>query len=283
MMNKRKKIELASTAGFSLVEMMVAVVISFLIVGWAFSTYTVHHKVFSTESQITDVQFGSSSSMEMMGREIRESGFAVPDSPNINGITTSVNLTDSGTNGGPDSLTLLGGYKKVATLAADILPGTTAFSVNWINGTQIDTSTRSNISIEGLSYFSVTNVNTNTLTLAVPVDRYYPAGRPIYLVENVAYFMTGNTLYRSAPSDSPTGEPVMENVDDLQMVGLDIDGDGVNDCVRLSILARTERAVEQKLESTVASITLENNAVTTSDYYRRRILKQRISFRNPLR
>ena len=283
MINKLENRNRNCSAGFTLVEMMIAMVISVLIGGWAFSTYTIHHKVFSTESQLTDVQFGTGSAMEMMTKDIRESGFGVPDSPNINGVTTSLSLTDSGTNGGPDSLTLLGGYKNVGSLTADVAPGNNSFTITWANGTQLDTSTKSNISIDGLSFLTVTNVNNNTITVAVPIDRFYPAGRNIYLIENVSYFITGNTLFRSAPSSSPGGEPVMENVDDIQVLAIDTDADGNNDALRLSILARTEREVEQKLEPGTTSTTLENNTVTTSDYFRRRLLSHRISLRNPLR
>ncbi len=269
--------------GFTLVEMMVALVIAFLLVGWAFSTYLVHHRVFTTESQITEMQYEGGTALSVISRDVMESGFGVPDDPNVNGVTSSVVISDSGDNGGPDSITLLGGYRVVATLAGDVVPGMTTLTVNWIGNPMVNTTDRSYISIEGLSFFTVTDVNNNVVTLSSPVDRFYPAGRPIYLVEDVTYFVSNGALLRASPTTNAAGEPVATNVDDFQCASLDFDGDGDIDAVRISLLARTEREVAQKVEPGVSSITLENNTVTTSDYFRRRVYRQVVYLRNRVR
>ncbi|RMG61448.1 MAG: prepilin-type N-terminal cleavage/methylation domain-containing protein, partial [Deltaproteobacteria bacterium] len=129
--------------GFTLVELMVAVVISFIVVGWIYSTYIVHQRVFSTETQITDLQYEGSTAISVLAKDLRESGFGVPENPNINGVTSSLIISDSGTDGGPDTLTLLGGYRVIATLAQDINPGMTSFKVTWQGGISANTSDRS--------------------------------------------------------------------------------------------------------------------------------------------
>jgi prepilin-type N-terminal cleavage/methylation domain-containing protein len=293
MMNR--KLKLKEYRGFTLVEMMVALVVSSLVIASAFLTYTLHHNTFTTESQITEMQYTGSTALDIITKDIRESGFGVPDGPNINGQSTSLDITDAGVDAGPDDIILLGAFRMVGRLNGAVNPGATTFNITYEAGAPVlNDTTRGFISIDGLTYMDITSVAGTAITVSgsTSVDRYYPNNRCVYLIENVNYFINGNTLFRSSPTyntandvngDGYGDQPIAENVDDIQLSEIDFDGDGVTDKVAISLLARTEREVMDSVQSTTASVVLENNTTATNDFFRRRVLQMEVSLRNPVR
>lgn len=293
MMNGRKKLE--EYHGFTLVEMMVALVIATLIIASAFMTYTLHHNTFTTESQITEMQYSGGTAMDIIATDIRESGFGVPENPNINGQNTSLNVIDAGADAGSDQVVLLGGYRMVGRLNGAVNPGATTFNITYEAGAPtLNDTTLGFISIDGLTYMDITSVTGTTITVSpsTPVDRYYPDNRCVYLIENVRYCMNGNILYRSSPTYNPANDmcgdaygeqPIAENVDDLQLSEIDFDGDGVTDKIAVSLLVRTEREVMNAVDPSAATVVLENNTTATNDFFRRRVLQMEVSLRNPVR
>ncbi|NIO17368.1 MAG: prepilin-type N-terminal cleavage/methylation domain-containing protein [Deltaproteobacteria bacterium] len=291
----KRKFRLTEYRGFTLVEMMVSLVISSLVIASAFLTYNLHHNTFTTESQITDMQYAGSTAMDIITKDIRESGFGVPDSPNINGQTTSFDFTDAGVDSGPDSFIVLGGFRKVGEVNGAVNPGATTFEITYEPGAPtLNATTRGYITLDGLTYLDITSVSGTTITVSgsTPVDRYYPSKRCVYLIENVAYFVNGNILYRSSPTyntandvngDGYGDQPIADNVDDLQLSEIDSDGDGVTDKVKVSLLARTEREVMNAVQPDAASVVLENNTTGSNDFFRRRVLQMEVSLRNPVR
>lgn len=291
----KREINVNENRGFTLVEMMVALVISSLVIASTFLTYTLHHNTFTTETQITDMQYAGSTAMDIISKDIREAGFGVPDNPNINGQATSLDITDTGADAGPDEVVLLGAYRMVGRLNGAVNPGATTFTIAYEAGAPtLDSGTLGFVSIDGLTYMDITAVAGNTITVSgtTPIDRYYPNNRCVYLIENVGYFVDGSTLYRSSPTYSTANDvdgdgygdqPIADNVDDLQFSEIDFDGDGVTDKVVLSLLARTEREVMNDITPATVSYLLENNTTSSNDFFRRRVLRMEVSLRNPVR
>ncbi len=61
--------------GFTVVELLVAAVISLIILGVAFSMFDVQRKTFSVQEQLSEMQQNVRAAMDMMVREIRMTGY----------------------------------------------------------------------------------------------------------------------------------------------------------------------------------------------------------------
>lgn len=293
---------LKNNSGFTLVEMMVAVAIATLFIGYSYAAYLVHQKTFTTESQITEMQYSGGAAIDLIEKDIRESGFGVPDNPNIalgsSTYTTSLAITNAG---GPDTITLLGGFLRIGTLTSNVNPGAFTITINWDGGITPTTSLPF-LSLEGLTFLTTTGVTDNgdgtaTITVSPSVQRFFPTGRVVYAIDVATYFVNGNVLYKSYSLSNGTADlngdglmdaPIAFNIDDIQFAQLDVAGAATTDPasterIRVSILARTERAVQNELDPSVTSITLENNTTGTNDFFRRRVYRAEVSLRNPVR
>ncbi len=74
------------SAGFTLVELMITVLLSLLIVAAVFSAYTVNERVHGVQKQVVDLQQNMRAAVDMLVREIKSAGFDPTDSAGA-GIT----------------------------------------------------------------------------------------------------------------------------------------------------------------------------------------------------
>lgn len=296
-----------SSKGFTLTELMIAIVITALATAAVYSTFIIQQRSFTSQDQVAETQVSSKIAFDMIVNDIRNAGFGYPaDKPNINGFTDSITDNDSGSNSGPDTVTLVGGFRQIATLSADAVVGQNQISISYSGSNFFNLTTRNFISIDGLDFAQITNciiptgstdcASSNPLTLDRGINRPFPTGRPVYLVENVTYQINAGNLQRVTSSDTDT---IANNIDDLQFAyGIDTDDDGaVNSyvdnfqstekviTVRVSLLARTANQDQTLAPSTKpyfsTGITLENNNTPDTDRFRRRIWSMDVALRNP--
>ena len=62
-------------AGFSLVELLVAMAIGLVVLGSLYGVFTLQNKTFGNQEQIVEMQQNTRAAMDMMSREIRMAGY----------------------------------------------------------------------------------------------------------------------------------------------------------------------------------------------------------------
>jgi len=309
---KRSEFEkrLSTDGGFTIVELMIAIVIGMIIIGATYATYISQQRSFTAQDQVAEMNTTSKIALDMIANDIREAGFGVPAAGtyNINGFTSIITLTNSTTQ--PDSITLLGAFRKAGTLCSNatggaVSPDDTKLVLvppsGYSNLDNINTTDKRNISIGGLSFGIVTAGGgaTTTITLQDPVGKNYPRftdlngngqcddgeGVPVYVVEDYTYRIVGTDLerVRRLNGGSPDRDTIAENIEDLQFVSIDVPPDGITDRIRVNILARTARPAPnfQGQGNPPAQIEDRNHA-PTNDSLRRRWWQMEVDLRNPM-
>ncbi|GAB4542944.1 MAG: hypothetical protein Fur0020_12390 [Thermodesulfovibrionia bacterium] len=306
-----------SEDGFTLMELLVTVVMTTIVIAAVFTTFITQQRSFGTQDQVAEMVQSSKIAFNILVDTIRNTGSGYPESeyPDINGHGVVIDAVDSGDNGGPDAVTLIGGFKRVATLSQSLAYGSNQMRISYIDEPEFNMADKRYISIDGIGYATITNCtlddngkcdSSQLITLDRAVNVSYPAGRPVYLVEDITFCVNDNRELqmrkRGANAATCTGgnevETVLQNVDDLQFsYGVDTDKDNVIDrwvntppagsivnAVRVGIVTRTMRE-DQDLNPAskpyhTTGITLENNNTPDNDRFRRMVWQMTITVRN---
>ena len=75
-------------AGFSLIELLVAMTIGLVVLGGLYGVFTIQNKTFSKQELIVEMQQNARAAMDMMSREIRMAGY---DPRNVNSDSNQTN------------------------------------------------------------------------------------------------------------------------------------------------------------------------------------------------
>jgi len=283
--------------GFTLTELMIAIVIGMIIIGATYATYISQQRSFTAQDQVAEMNTTSKIALDMIANDIREAGFGVPKAGtfNVNTFQIAITATDSTTV--PDSITLLGGFRDIATLQNAAVVGSNQIMVNYLpdTSTRFNLTDRRNISISGVTFAVITNCTltadgtcsgAQAITLDRNINMASPAGIRVYLVEDTTYQVVGNQLQRVRRMNggSPDTDVIAENIEDLQFALVDIAPvDGVTDRIRINILARTARPDLNFQAQGNPPATIENrNHATTNDSLRRRWWQMEVDLRNPI-
>jgi hypothetical protein len=311
----------SSEDGVTLVELMIAVVIGMIIMGAIYGSFISQQRSYTAQDQVAEMNSTSKISLDMLVNDIRDTGFGVPDGlstiirtsgcQGINGFIDSITWDDSSTS--DDSITLLGGFRRIGTVATEFSSGDATLALTATDllkeGSTFQPD-RGYISIGGVSFAMVTSISGNTLTLSAstPVDKSFPAGVPVYLVENVTYEVVNGQLQRvkrmdgSGSSCGTTSETdvLSENIEDFQIAyGYDSDDNGIIDPdteffneppaidrllrIRLNLLATTARPDPNFQGQGNPPALIENRAhAPTDDSLRRRLWRMEVAWRNRL-
>ena len=116
------------TAGFSLIEVMAAIVILGIAMTAVFSTFLFQQQSYTTQVRVSEMQQNLRDAMEMISRDIRMCTYGIPSSVNIvdNEITTRY-LTSVNSSSGPDEITVLYRHDGDAAYPSfDVNPGPVA-------------------------------------------------------------------------------------------------------------------------------------------------------------
>jgi len=321
--------------GFTLVELLIVVVITGIVLAAVYTTFIVQQRSFVAQDQVAETQVSSKIAFDILVDKIRTAGFGYPttETPDINGVTGIIATGDAGDGNSPDSITVVGGFKALGTVGLPAGQNTVEIEQNDGTGYYLDicydsttvfnTSDMSHLSVDGIFYAEVVLIN-NTggsadcdsdsideavprLYLDRPVSIAFPAGRPIYLIEDVQFILNGDDLQLISPS---TTEILASNIDDIQFVyAIDTDGDGKIDdqngngtidpgdyinpplptdaeiiAVRASLLARVanpDPTLDPDTKPYASGIILENGStIGAGDNIRRRIWSTEIVLRN---
>ncbi len=220
--------------GYTLTEVMVALVVGTILISSAMATYIAQNRSYTTQESVSEANTQSKTAYDMLSNDIKNAGFGIPDGMNIdpiNGLTTVVSLIDS--TSAPDTITLVGAFRRIGTLwplggspgmacPAQIPMGATQISIILDNPAadpnrtdRPNTTNRRYLSFDGVDYAEVVSCTSagadcasgGTVTLDRPLRIQYPledtdgggscdTGRPVYLVEDVTYCVDANGTLR---------------------------------------------------------------------------------------
>ena len=250
-------LNLNNEEGYSLSELLIAIVISTVLVAAAGATYISQNRSFVTQESVSEVNTQSKIAHDLIANNIRSAGFGVPEDMNvdpINAQNTIVNPVDS--DASPDAVTIVGGFRRIGALwpvgvnpgdaCPDNVPlGSTVVRIIYSGTLRPNDSDRQNLSIDGVQFVRVSSCtldgldcDNSPITLDRPLSQSFPllddnadnfcdTGRPVYLVEDTTFCVDGNSslrrIRRQADTNNCTGlgtsddEEIAENIEDLQI------------------------------------------------------------------
>ncbi len=229
--------------GFTLVELLITLAILLVVVASLSSTFVFQRKTYDIQQQTNEMVQNARAAMDLMTSEMMMTGYgvtteALPTWLNWAGVTfgTDPVLIEDGTGAlGSDIIHVAGCFDgTTTTLAADASSGDTTITVT--DGSDFNTTTKSNICINGIERVVVTGVSGSTLTIDTDpgttgnqgLSEGYDASATTFnicVVKIISYSIvqetddSGNTVY-TLKRDENLGagrQPLAENIIDMQV------------------------------------------------------------------
>jgi prepilin-type N-terminal cleavage/methylation domain-containing protein len=211
--------------GFSLIELLIALVIMSFLVASLYRIFVGQQKIYNVEDQVADMQQNVRVSISQMVRKIRTTGYGgniLGSFGNVNGFTNIItpvhNANNIGT--GDDSITVIIA-DEVSTLTQNAAKGSS--QLNLSNADSIfDTGTKKYLCLNGENNYLVQNVSGNTVTLAAPLAEDHLISEPVCLVKAITYKLQWDNTGPTMPvlvEDENTGvgnQVIAENIERLQ-------------------------------------------------------------------
>lgn len=306
-------------AGFSLIEVMSALVILAIALTAVFATFISQQKSFTVQNRVAEMQQNLRQAVEYMSRDIRLAGYGIPDNvavpgaANPAGITSIRSLYAVDNTTGPDQIYILYMFDMdanqppttdnasgvPANAGSITVPGTTGFLATGGELVLVTDGTTADL-------YETTAASGTTLTFGGGYGynsghgKSYPAGSPPVTVAKarfVRYYIDGTTdpAHPTLMVDRLGGappQPVADDIEDMQLTyGLDTGGDGIVDTwtagpatpsqIRQVRLQFIARTRLPEAGWAETRPALGNRAAgTTPDGYRRRIYDIVIDVRN---
>ena len=210
--------------GFSLIEVMIAMVISVLVVGSGYTVLYTQSRMSNMNRQVVQTQQNVRVAMELMTQDLRAAGFG------MNGVVGACNTAivpadnnPTGDDTGPDAVSLV-----VPTAISTLWAGTSpSFNKITLQPGDIAAVTPdgfgagSAISINGTVSGSVQSIATDviTLTSTVGAPAIFPVGAQVYWLRCIPYAVStvAATCGGVAPCLLRNGVALADGIEDLQL------------------------------------------------------------------
>ena len=284
--------------GVTLIELMIALVISAILVGGTYSIFISQQRSYNLQDQIVGTQQDARAALTIMTKDIRMAGFLIePEGFNVYGRTDVITPNNSGT--GTDSIT-------VVLAAEEFTAGGNPVTVSLVNGQVVTLSAPLNgffntgnerfVAFEGKDLvYQVTGTSTDTLTLNfAPSANLASFQARVFRVKAITYSVSGTILQRGDGVTSQTlaGGGSQSQVEDLQ-IAYQVEGDTANwyntppagktnadiRAVRINLLERTP--MQDSDDQSYQRPALEDRAGSnTRDGFRRRLYTTVVKVRN---
>jgi type IV pilus assembly protein PilW len=256
----RTRGERPSKRGFSLVEVMAALVILGIAMTAAYATFQFQHSSFTAQNHVAEAQQNLRAALEVMSRDIRLAGYGIPAPVNLppgllpTGDNTIRNIRPLNRTAGADEIYILYRYDMDASLPPTTTSSGMANYTDVLNVASVSGFGRGDLILitdEGTAdMFEVTqtpvaptldhdiggSVNQyNSLAAHNPMGAY-AVGDAVSKARFVRYFIDNvtNPEHPTLMLDRMTGavQPLADDIEDMQFqYGLDTDGDFVVDTV----------------------------------------------------
>ena len=272
--------KLKKDRGITLIELLVALVISGVLLAGAYRTFISQQKTFVVQDQVVDMQQNMRSAINRMMSEIRMSGFG--NLSTLLPVTFNTGTFNNALN--PDTpaagaLTIVSAVWGTSTLTNEAGVGQTQVIVSTLTDVQgnalFDTGDRKYICIGGMDSQTITSIDngTKTITLNGPLAFHHPVGTPVYTIRALSYqvaLVDGIPTLLRDENMGAGAQPQADNIENLQFTYLDADGNPTANppdirIIRVSLTARTER---------------QDHDLKNGDGYRRRQIASNIHLKN---
>ena len=280
--------------GVTLIELMIALVISAILVGGVYSIFITQQRVYTCQDQVVAAQQDARDALTIMARDIRMAGMLTDvDGFSINGASEAITPTNS--NSGPDQIRVVYAAEEVSWVSSmDV--NNKQVTLN-SGGSRFDTGNKRYVAFEGMNYvYRISSISTNTLTLTeTPPDYIADFSARVYCVKVITYSLSGTTLQRNDGSSTQdlAGTGGQSQIEDLQFA-YQVEGNtttwyntpadaGASNSdirsVRINLLVRT--ATEDIEDQNYQRPALEDRAGSgTQDGFRRRVYTTVVKLRN---
>jgi len=266
--------------GITLIELLVALVISGFLLAAAYRTFIGQQKTFVVQEQVVDIQQNVRAAINRMMTELRMSGFGnvstvLPVTYTTGTFNNVLNL-NTPTAG---ALTIVSAVGGTSTLTIEGGAGQTQVTVTTLTDGEgnalFDTGNRKYISIGGLESQVIASIDsgTKTITLNGPLTFNHPVGTPVFTIRALSYqvaLVNGIPTLLRNENMGGGAQPQADNIENLQFTYLGADGNptvnpGDIRIVRVSLTARAER---------------QDPDLNNGDGYRRRQIASNIHLKN---
>lgn len=231
----------AGLRGFTLVELMVAIVVGGILLAAAYEFLVSQNRVYEVQGQSIDMQQNVRAALDFMNRELRNAGYgvAVDFGPDIFALTVNNDTADANIDNGTDSITFVANPYHGSVVASDASAGNTTLSVFPAPGRTLDFQATDVVDILSLEKKRLQN------GLTISAVAYTDATQPTWLTCGA---LTSNVVAGSIVTVQPITityrvknrvlergqngvfQALIDNVEDLQLVyAFDDDGDGAID------------------------------------------------------
>ena len=214
--------------GVTLIELLIALVISAILIAGIYRGFIHQQRTYATQEQVADMQQNVRIAISRMMREIRMAGFGgvgnVLSGGGVNGFTTTINLPAVAPY--DNSITVVGGFDQVSTLAADAIAGQSLLTLT--NATnRFDGAANGFISIGGTESNTVTGRAGKVLTLGSPLRLTHkvtdalekPITVPVFKIEAITYLCgvsDGKAVLQRNENTGGGPQPLANNIENIQ-------------------------------------------------------------------
>jgi type IV pilus assembly protein PilW len=302
--------------GFTLVELLVAMVISLVVMGAIYGTFKSQQDSFVIQDQVTAMQQNLRSAMYTMSRDIQMAGYIT----NFDSTTYTTIDWDPSLAGNETIRPLIYGRNNDDGSGVNVKPGTDvivivkasndpADSRQLTGGDTVTATTLAlspfDLNLDAAVYrfgvlvksdlsraevFEISSKATNTLTFTNSLQESYGNGDWVYRADVIIYKIDGNannpSLLRQNLGNDNGFQIIAENMDNLQLQYVLANGTTVDSpaqwadvrAVQVCLLARTDHI--NRGYTNTKTYTMGDQAITPNDGYRRKLLTSLVKTRN---
>jgi prepilin-type N-terminal cleavage/methylation domain-containing protein len=220
------------TKGITLIELLIALVISSILIAGIYRTFIQQQKSYATQEQVADMQQNVRVSINRMMREIRMTGFGnvqgvLPVTfPGVGRTYPNVINTDLPFAGALTIVSAIGGNATLLKQPGDSV-GAIVLASNQIQVSalaEFDTNDRRYISIGGLESNSITAIDgaNKILTLNTDVGNFYNTNGStlVYAIRGISYQIandaSGRPILRRDENIGGGFQPVADNIEAIE-------------------------------------------------------------------
>ncbi|MFQ5931923.1 MAG: PilW family protein, partial [Nitrospiraceae bacterium] len=210
--------------GFSLIEVMIALLISILVVGSGYTVLYTQSRASNVNNQVTQTQQNARVAMELLTQDLRAAGFGMNGA--VGACNTAIVPADNnpaGNDTGPDvvSLVVPTAISTLAVEAKDSFNTITLKAGDIASVTPDGFGVGSAISINGTVSGSVNAIAGDVITLAstIGAPAKFPVNSQIYWLRCIAYSVStvAATCGGVAPCLLRNGVAIADGIEDLQL------------------------------------------------------------------
>lgn len=272
---------LKKNKGITLIELLVALVISGLLVAALYRTFIGQQRTYVAQDQVVDMQQNMRVAISRMMGDIRMTGFG--------NVSTVLPVTFTGGTFNnilnpntpvSDSLTLVTSLNTPATLTTSGSIGQNQIVVFTLTDSQgnalFDTGNRRYISVGGLESYIITSVDngTSTITLNGSLTYNHPIGTPVFTIRAITYQvadMAGIPTLLRNENIGDGNQPQADYIENLQFAYFDDSGIQTANPLNMRLVQVTLTARTGSQDPELARV---------GDGFRRRQIASNIHLRN---